>query len=229
MLPPWHLLPARAYGAPVSEAVGTLRTRQQERTQLEISESAVDLFVAKGFSSTTIEEIARAARVSQRTVHRHFPAKADCVGPVLDAGWRELLDIFAERPGTEPVTESLVAALEAVFNSRQGKRNRRFLRNLPDLPALEPVWLRTAHRSEEALQPLLAVRLGLSPQDPRLRFAAACVTAAARIGFESWARNSRRSVVETTREFLQTIDEALLRPSTPTTTPEPSGSSLRRH
>lgn len=176
----------------------------------------MSLFLDRGFTATTVDEIARAAGVSVRTFHRYFPAKADSVGPALDRSWEFYLEEFAARPAGEPVLESVLVALDRAISSEQGRRYRDFLRALPELPELQTIWLATNERCRIQLTAPLAARLGLTHQHPRAAYAAACITMATRLGVEAWARSSRGSVVRATRECLTLIDEALLRPvSTP--------------
>lgn len=54
-----------------------LRARKQNATRDAIWDSAISLFVEKGFDETTIEEIAEAAFVSPRSFFRYFESKND--------------------------------------------------------------------------------------------------------------------------------------------------------
>lgn len=54
-----------------------LRVQKKDRTRQEIKEAAMKLFRKNGFSATTVDEIADAARVGRRTFFRYFPTKED--------------------------------------------------------------------------------------------------------------------------------------------------------
>jgi AcrR family transcriptional regulator len=54
-------------------------SNRSRRTRERIQACAMKLFTARGYDGTTISEIADAAGVSQMTLFRHFPSKADLV------------------------------------------------------------------------------------------------------------------------------------------------------
>lgn len=56
-----------------------LRERNKARTRAEIRRQAMRLFRDQGYASTTVEQIAAAAEVSQSTFFRYFPSKEDVV------------------------------------------------------------------------------------------------------------------------------------------------------
>jgi AcrR family transcriptional regulator len=57
----------------------TLRERNRARTRAEIRKQALALFREQGYAQTTVEQIARAAEVSQSTFFRHFSSKEELV------------------------------------------------------------------------------------------------------------------------------------------------------
>jgi AcrR family transcriptional regulator len=54
-----------------------LRERKRARTAEQIEEAALELFRAKGYNATTVEDIAESVQISRATVFRYFPAKED--------------------------------------------------------------------------------------------------------------------------------------------------------
>lgn len=81
-----------------------LRERKKARTYATIQRCAVDLFLAKGYAATTIEEIAEAADVSPSTVFRYFPTKIDLV--ITD----EWDDVFLASLHRQPAEHDLAVA-----------------------------------------------------------------------------------------------------------------------
>ncbi|MUL49446.1 TetR family transcriptional regulator [Mycobacterium sp. CBMA293] len=57
--------------------MASLRERNRSRTIRDIEAAALTLFEEQGYSSTTVEQIARRAGVSQATFFRHFGSKEE--------------------------------------------------------------------------------------------------------------------------------------------------------
>ena len=73
----------------------------------EIAETAMRLFVKRGFDHVTVAEVAEAAGVSEKTVFNYFPTKEDLFFDEVPARQAAAVDAIRERrPG-----ESIVAAL----------------------------------------------------------------------------------------------------------------------
>jgi AcrR family transcriptional regulator len=80
----------------------TLVERRRRLLRDEIRTIAVELFVARGFDTVTVDDIAEASGTSQRTFFRYFASKDDIV---LDLARRlddRLLAAVAARPGRRP-------------------------------------------------------------------------------------------------------------------------------
>ena len=61
------------------------------RNRARVLEAALEAFAADGLS-VPIDEIARRAGVGAGTVYRHFPAKEDLVGAVIDDQMQRIID-----------------------------------------------------------------------------------------------------------------------------------------
>ncbi|MFE7127682.1 TetR family transcriptional regulator [Streptomyces sp. NPDC057617] len=62
---------------PDPAAVRGLRERKKQQRYQAISDAAISLFLAKGFDSVSVAEVAAAAEISKPTLFRYFPTKED--------------------------------------------------------------------------------------------------------------------------------------------------------
>jgi AcrR family transcriptional regulator len=88
--------------------------RRHEQTRAAIADAAVALFAERGFTETTMDDVADAAGVSRRTAYRHFPSKDDLV---FEQALRWLVhfnDHLAERRPGETQREQCHRGLLAV-------------------------------------------------------------------------------------------------------------------
>lgn len=89
----------------VVEQLG-LRDRQRLRRHRAIVFAAADLFAAKGFAETTMEDIAALAEVSPPTIYNYFRSKSDILLGLLEISKEmmdEALDRIIENPEGDPI------------------------------------------------------------------------------------------------------------------------------
>jgi len=85
-----------------------LRERKKVDTRRRIFRAAVELFTAKGFEATTVEEIAERADVGKGTVFNYFPRKtAFLVASYQEWAVRIREDLGPEESWTDPVRMQL--------------------------------------------------------------------------------------------------------------------------
>ncbi|MEV7086805.1 TetR/AcrR family transcriptional regulator [Streptomyces sp. NPDC093085] len=154
-----------------------LRERKKRQTRRRISEAALGLFVARGFDSVTIAEVAAAADVSVNTLYNYFEAKEDLVLPPDEASPQRLADIVrARRPG-----ESAARAVLGRLREEVRRHDRKvgltegfgpvfeMMRAAPTLTArLENL----GRQMTDALTTVLAEETGAAPEDQTPRVVA---------------------------------------------------------
>jgi len=92
------------------------RALHRARTRSELAAAALALFQARGFDTTTVEEVAAAAGVSRRTFFRYFPSKqhaffAEHLARL--ASFRAGMRARAERGGWKAAVEALLEVAAA--------------------------------------------------------------------------------------------------------------------
>ena len=87
------------------------REEKKQETHERLQAAAFALFEQRGYDNTKVEDVARAAGVSPRTVYRYFPTKAELVYWDTQSNIQSLTRLIAERPRSE----SPFAALRGAF------------------------------------------------------------------------------------------------------------------
>lgn len=82
----------------------------------ELVAAAVDLFSARGYADTTVDDIAAEAGVGRRTFFRYFRSKEDAVSPDHEAALARIGDVFAAAAADEQTAGLVLRAGETVFD-----------------------------------------------------------------------------------------------------------------
>ncbi|QYN39598.1 TetR/AcrR family transcriptional regulator [Pseudonocardia sp. DSM 110487] len=166
--------------------------REQTRAVVRslLARTAVELFAAKGYDDTTLDEVAAAAGVSRRTLFNYFRSKEDlALGGLSEQG--ELIAArFAERPADEEVWASLRAAFQVLEEIEMtAERRLEMITLLFGNDALRAGHAEKQGRWQDLLAPLIEPRL---PDSGRRALQARAIAAAAitclQAANEEWAR-----------------------------------------
>ncbi|WP_020015243.1 TetR/AcrR family transcriptional regulator [Promicromonospora sukumoe] len=152
-------------------AAGTgLRARKRAQTRHALHESAVELFLARGFDDVTVAEIAEDANVALTTLFTYYPdGKVALVFEQDEDRAAALVDAVRERPaGTDPLR-----AVETFMASRlpfepQDPRRERLLGLIFSTPQLRAHVRKKWTDCEDALVKVLAEE-GHEPEDAAVR------------------------------------------------------------
>lgn len=158
-----------------------LRARKKQETRRLLWETAIELFVERGFDNVAMAEVAAAANVSKTTVFNYFGSKEDLV---LSPG-EDHVDEPARVVRTRAPGETPLAALRRHFLTALAERDPasglsdhpnvlRVHRLINATPSLAPRLFVAAARSQE----LLAAELATDIDQWLARFAAAQIAAA---------------------------------------------------
>ena len=95
----------RTPGTGVAQAQG-LRERKKRLMRQQLSDTATQMFMERGFDAVRVTEIAEACGVSEKTVFNYFPTKESLILDRWDATMAMLRTGLAE-PGVSPVEAAL--------------------------------------------------------------------------------------------------------------------------
>ncbi|WP_411126219.1 TetR family transcriptional regulator [Streptomyces sp. x-19] len=198
-----------------------LRERKKQRTRDALIRAALELFTERGYEATTIDEIAEAVDVSQRTFFRYFANKQDVVFAVQDMVEARFLQELRARPADEPPLPALRGAVltawddigDAIASVIPVDLHMRAFRMIESTPALVAAHLRRSTELEEQIAELIARREGLDVDvDPRPRVLVAAFSGVMRVAGKVWGEGHDCSVAgirELTRSYLDHMGPAI--------------------
>ena len=174
--------PGRAGQAAAPGGEG-LRERKKRLLRQQLSDTATELFLERGFDAVRVAEVAAACGVSEKTVFNYFPTKESLILDRLEVTVAALRAGLA-RPGVAPVDAAVAildGELEAMTSWLAGQPDparaaaavQRFGALIRATPSLR------AHQSDMMDQfaavaaGILAARAGMGAQDPEPQIAAA--------------------------------------------------------
>ncbi|WP_020667691.1 TetR family transcriptional regulator [Amycolatopsis nigrescens] len=167
---------------------GGLRERKKARTREAILREAFRLFRERGYTATTVEQIAEAAEISHATFFRYFPAKEDLIS--LDR-FPPLVEALVVQPAGTPVAV-LRGAFRTAFASLSeeeiaaGHAREVFAATVPELVAAN---IRKSPALIREISENLAHRTGRAVDDPEIRNILGAVFGVVAMAWLRWAQD----------------------------------------
>ena len=190
-----------------------LRERRKALTAAELEAAAYRLFGERGFDNVTVDDIAAEADVSRRTFFRYFASKEDVLLADHFVQLGRLREAMAARPDDEPIVTALRNALLSMSVDFEQRKELVILRGrlMRDTPSLQARSLVHQKLWEEAMQEMVAERLGVDPvADLRPGVVSATTLAAMRVAFTNWlSSDCDGDLIALTAEALDLLDGGL--------------------
>ncbi|MFJ8041394.1 TetR/AcrR family transcriptional regulator [Kitasatospora sp. NPDC096147] len=179
-----------------------LRERKKQRTRDALVSAAHRLFLDHGYSRTTIDEIATAVDVSQRTFFRYFANKEEVALAVLADAEDHFIATLRARPAEENPLQALrgsivqtwrdLSATAGTGADADGSRGitaaLELIQLIEETPTLLAAHLRRITDQERLVAGLIAAREGLDPAvDLRPRVLAAVFGGVLRSAHLAWS------------------------------------------
>ncbi|QMU74940.1 TetR family transcriptional regulator [Streptacidiphilus sp. PB12-B1b] len=175
----WGAMRARRGEADGAEG---LRERKKRLMRRQLSDTATEMFVERGFDAVRVSEIAEACGVSEKTVFNYFPTKESLVLDHPDATMAALRTDLA-RPDLSPVAAALgilAEELDAMASWLEAQDDRaravaavqRFGALIHSTASLRAHQRDMTDRLVAAAAQALAERAGVGPDDPEPQIAA---------------------------------------------------------
>ncbi|MGW0334798.1 TetR family transcriptional regulator [Streptomyces sp. NPDC003011] len=198
-----------------------LRELKKQRTRDALLRAALELFISRGYEGTTVDDIAEAVEVSQRTFFRYFAGKEEAALALQDRTVAHFVESVRERPPHEAPMEALRQAVlegwdtlnELVEAVVPVEVHLRMYRLIESTPVLLAAYLRRSDEAEEEIARVLAAREGLDVDaDPRPRLAVAVFSGVMRVTGRQWSTGedfSLAAIRELTERYLTQVGPAL--------------------
>jgi AcrR family transcriptional regulator len=97
-----------------SAADTSAATTDEEQRKAQILEAAMQCFVQLGISKTSVQDVARMARVSRGTVYRYFEDRQRLIDAAIEFGSRQYYDDAAKAMASKPTLAAQAAAFAEV-------------------------------------------------------------------------------------------------------------------
>lgn len=135
---------------PYAGAMARLREAQKEMTRTLLLDAGLDLFVSKGYATTTVDDIATAAGTTRVTFYAYFPSKVEVVKALL--------------------AERLNALLARVPSAERGSTENELVAVVEDgSPERIRAWLATTSERWDAIRPYTTTAHEAAAVDPEIR------------------------------------------------------------
>ena len=142
-----------------------LRDLKKQQTRTAIADTALRLFMKRGFDHVTVAEVAEAAGVSEKTVFNYFPSKEDLFFDEVDEREAALVTAIRERRPDESILAALRRNQLAGCGRMCSEGFAGFARLIEASPALRAKELEVMARFTRALADALVEELGCDEVD----------------------------------------------------------------
>ncbi|MFI5528444.1 TetR/AcrR family transcriptional regulator [Kitasatospora sp. NPDC051853] len=172
-----------------------LRERKKQRTRDALVSAAHRLFLDHGYARTTVDEIATAVDVSQRTFFRYFANKEEVALAVLADAEDHFIATLRARPAEENPLQALRGSIVLTWRDLSTTEDDRgitaaleLIQLIEETPTLLAAHLRRITDQERLVAELIAAREGLDPAvDLRPRVLAAVFGGVLRSAHLAWS------------------------------------------
>jgi len=150
---------------------GTFQVRKQDLIRDAIYDSAIDLFARDGFDETTLEDVAKAAGVSPRTLYRYFATRDELLAHRVIGYGKKLVETVEACPAKlSPLDTVRHAAVEAAAWNIAQPRTREIISILSSHPSVRQAQQSVVAEIQERLTEAFEARSrNTSKHDPRPR------------------------------------------------------------
>ncbi|MDQ0061466.1 TetR/AcrR family transcriptional regulator [Paenibacillus harenae] len=109
--------------------------RIRNAAKVKIRAAAIEVFIAKGFHGSSIEDVAKKAGISKGLLYNYFKGKSDLLAELIQTRVEEITQVMEEAARlTSPKERLLYIARHAILNVEEQPRAYRFYLHLQTHP-----------------------------------------------------------------------------------------------
>ncbi len=166
----------------------TMQSRKQQVVRDAIYDAAIELFAVKGFDGTTVDDVAEAAGISQRSFFRYFASKDDLLAESVVKVGTVLAEAVAACPANFTTLQVMrEAVLSALNYSASHQQIRQVVEIATRSPSARQAYMSRMIHVEDKLADALAVRMkGASGSSLRPRMLAGTTLSIMSASVSSW-------------------------------------------
>src|SRR5215831_14335299 len=193
-----------------------LRERKKRLMRQQLSDTATQMFLERGFDAVRVAEVAEACGVSEKTVFNYFPTKESLVLDRLQTTVESLRTGLAD-PAVPPVQAALVILDRELTGmtawvatqddpGRAGQAIRRFGDLIRATPSLRAYQADMMDQFASVATQILAARAGMSTGDPEPQIAARALLGLWHVQADSLRHHLHGSLAQAQVHKLVTAD-----------------------
>jgi mycofactocin system transcriptional regulator len=180
---------------------------QMVTSTVAIEKAALEVFQARGFEETRVEDIAAAAGISRRTFFRYFPSKNDILFPDFDDMLEEFEEWLLTLPDDRPMLE-VIADGTLRFNrihSDGVAAHRERMELILHTPALRANASLQNAKWAGVVSRYAARRLGVAPEELGPQLVGQVALGAANAAYEEWLRDESSELDEVMHRAFEMV------------------------
>lgn len=162
--------------------------RRRSTSPHHITDVAIDLFAARGFTEVSVDDVAQAAGIGRRTVFRYYASKNAIPWGDFDAHLQQLRDLLDGIEPNAPIGDALRSALLAfnTFDAGETARHRRRMRVILQTDELQAYSMTMYAGWRSVIADFVARRGGTDATDLRPQTVAWMMLGVALSAYERW-------------------------------------------
>ena len=189
--------------------------RRRSTTPHQITDVALRLFAERGFDAVSVDDVARAAGISRRTLFRYYASKNAIPWGDFDAHLQHLRQLLGRVAPDVPLGAALRAALLAfnTFDESETIRHRQRMRVILQTAELQAYSMTMYAGWREVIAEFVARRSGAQTSDLLPQTVAWLTLAVALSAYEHWLADESVSLPQSLADAFDVVGGGLDRPA----------------